>query len=343
MASPCRTWPRLRLNAVAKVKLANVSPRAFSEARGRLMLMIGPHGAVMAKWPRKRGKAKQGYDLYRQLEFGAMAKWAASPLDLDLGTAVEMAKGTEQVPRDILMMAMQGGYYEIVSPEGIVWEQARMTTNAQYILDQVTDAPGALLYRSPTGWMGLLPGIDGQVLQTRGDTVIWGAPDGAPSQQLYGRNTWAGDSTSNYGTKGAYYRPLAPHSITGLVGEIDQFRTGEFYWGVYEVDSAYTITAVVAKTLPFVKIANAVEAKPAWFNSPAPVEVGKNYALLLTRSSSPGNTPAGLRAGSGDPTAVPTQPTNRYLAYATNDPQVGQTIGNTGDNPYSYGVFALRG
>lgn len=46
---------------------------------------------------------------------------AANPTGPDLATAIHMAKGTEQVPRDILTMAAMARYYTFVAPDGSTW------------------------------------------------------------------------------------------------------------------------------------------------------------------------------------------------------------------------------
>lgn len=328
---------------MAKVKLGNIAPRAFPETRGRVMLSDTKHGAVMSKWPRKRGKAKSGYDLYRQLEFGKIAKWCANPLDLDLGTAIEMAKGTEQVPRDIMMMAAIGGYYEIVSPEGLVWEQARMTTNAQYILDQVTFDPGSLLWRAPVGWLGLPAGLPGQVLVSDGNQPFWGAGSGGGAGVVCTANTWQGTSSSNYASKGVLWEPLAPFTVLSAYGRFTAVSGASYRWGVYAVNASYTITAVVSQTPLYVAPSAGQRAVILDFPAPVTLAQGQRYALLFTRTDSTNTTPSGLHAGSGDGRNIPINQTNRYLAYARNNPGIGHSPNADGPNPYAYGVKALLG
>lgn len=303
------------------------------------MLMIGPHGAVMAKWPRKRGRAKQGYDLYRQLEFGQMAKWAANPLDLDLATAVEMAKGTEQVPRDIMMMAMQGGYYEIVSPEGIVWEQARMTTNAQYILDQVTDVRGAILYRAEQGWMGLLPGLDGQTLAIQHQQPFWGEPSGMPSASMYGANTWGGESTTASATKGQVYVPILDHQISALVSWATEINGAEYRWSIWRISATNVLEELIANANSFIASASGAKATVSPFPAPVSLHANVRYGLLFTRLDGTNTSPAGLRGGGEDPLNLPIVQTDAYLRYDKKTLSVGDTPSTTGSNPYAYGAL----
>lgn len=70
------------------------------------------------------------------------------------------------VPRDVLQMAAMGVYYEITDEDGNEWKGWRMVqANAQFMLDQVTNVPGSMLYRAPVGWLGLPIGGFGQTLR----------------------------------------------------------------------------------------------------------------------------------------------------------------------------------
>lgn len=325
---------------MVKVKLANVDPRAFSEARGKFVISATKHGAVVGKWPKKRGPAKEGYNLYRQLEFGLLAKWAASPFDLDLGTAIEMAKGTEQVPRDILMMTMIGGYYEIVAPDGTVWEQARMSTNPQYILDNVTFEHGAMLYRNPVGWLGLPPGTDGQVLCMHDQQPFWGQPTGQPSQSLYASNAWGSASSTASATKGQVYKPLIDHEITALVSWATEVLGAQYQWSIWRTGTGYKLEELMGRSAIATAPDSAAVARV--LNFPAPVRLYANieYALLFTRLDGSSTSPAGLRSGGDDPTSAPIHKTDTYLRFNTTLPALGQTPDTTGSNPYSYGLIA---
>lgn len=328
---------------MAKAKLGNIDPRAFSEARGRIMLSDTKHGAVFSKWPKKRGKAKSGYNFYRQTEFGLIAKWAANPLDLDLGTAVEMARGTEQVPRDILMMAAMGLYYEIVSPTGIVWESARMTSNPQYILDLVSSEYGGMLWRDTIGWVRLAPGMPGQVLLSDGNRPYWGAAGPAAGGLVGASNIWEGSSTSNYASKGALVIPILPFTVVAMYGNLSEIAGQTYRWGIYEVNASNTILAVVAQTAPWVAPGTQLIATAQYLPTPVTLTVGKRYAFLLTRTSGTNTTSCGLRAGTRDAAGAPLAGTNTYLAYARNNPGIGDTVGASGDNPYSYGFLGQMG
>lgn len=328
---------------MAKVKLANLDPRAFLEVRGSIMLSDTKHGPVVSKWPKKRGKAKTGYDFYRQTEFGAIAKWAANPLDLDLGTAIEMAKGTEQVPRDILMMAMMGLYYVPIGPDGTTYEAARMTTNAQYILDQVTFDVGDMLWRAEIGWLGLKPGMPGQVLVSDGTRPYWGGAGPASGGVFAASNTWQNASTTNYASKGFVIKPLWPFTIIAVWGPVSEVAGQQYKWGLYEISGSNTILAVERLTPSWVAPTTQIIATPAFFTSPITVSPSKRYVMLHTRMSATNTTSSGLRGGDWDSRGLPLDQVNTYMHFAQTNPSIGQSASTTGANPPAHTILAQIG
>lgn len=159
---------------MAKIDEASLTPDATASSRGRVVIHRTKNGAVAQKWPKPRGKWNTPADFYRQQEFGQVARGVASPQPAMLRTAINYARGSDQVARDILMMAAYGTLYEINHLDGTPVEYYRVVApNAQLILDQVTDTPGAMLYRSPLGWLEIPPGSDGELLGITGQTPQW--------------------------------------------------------------------------------------------------------------------------------------------------------------------------
>lgn len=325
---------------MAKVKLGNVSPRAFPETRGRFMLSDTKHGAVVSKWPRSRPPAKTGYDYYRQTEFGLIAKWAANPLDLDLATAVEMAKGSEQVPRDILMMAAMGLYYEIVDPVGHVWESARMTTNPQYILDGITTEIGSMLFRAPVGWLGLPAGQPGQILATTGPQPYWTPAPAGTGGSIYTANQWGGASTSLFASKGVLIQPISPFTITAAYAPVAEVAGQSYKWGLYEIGPTSTITAVLSLSATYTAPATATTYRVVPLGAPPVLQPGTRYALLFTRTSATNTTSCGLNAGTGNCRSIPVIQSNTYLQYAQTNPAPGHTLSSSGTDAASHGLIA---
>lgn len=157
---------------MAKVDLANLAPGATPLSRKRFLVRDTKHGPVASGWPVSRGAPKTPYDFYKQAEFWYAAKMAANPYPLDLGTAIEMVKGTTLVPRDWLMMCAYGRAYIIENPDGSQWSNYRdMAPNVQYVLDLLGRTAGDLIYANNDGWYTLPRGNAGNLL-----TIVNGLP-----------------------------------------------------------------------------------------------------------------------------------------------------------------------
>lgn len=179
---------------MVKIKPGPTEQVSLPRSRGRFLAYRTADGrAWVQAWPKKRGKAKQGGARYQQQEFALVASWAASPEPIAFQTAMELVKGSDNVPRDILMMASYGTFYTFNMPDGITPVSYRMVApNAQLILDQVTDVPNSMLWRSPIGWVALPVGNDGDFLSYTESGPIWTA---APTP---GGNANAASPTSPY-------------------------------------------------------------------------------------------------------------------------------------------------
>lgn len=157
---------------MAKVYLLSPQQGNTPRSKGDFLVLATKHGWVAQKWPKKRGAAKTPYDRWRHKEFGLVANMVSSPIDLDYGTALEMVKGTTYVPRDFLMMCVFANAYVIKNPDGTEWTRYRdMTNNPQYMLEQLTNTPGALIVRGDEFWTYLPPASNGDVL-----TMVDGMP-----------------------------------------------------------------------------------------------------------------------------------------------------------------------
>lgn len=107
---------------MAKIRPGPLHPDAFPHHRGVLYTRDTRHGAVVQAWPTRRKKANDRQSVWWREVFKIAAEMAANPHPLDYGTAVEMVKGTEYVPRDWLMKCIYGNAYEVVLPDGTTME-----------------------------------------------------------------------------------------------------------------------------------------------------------------------------------------------------------------------------
>lgn len=142
------------------MKVKGINPTQLGDLRspGRADTHITKYGMHIQKWPRPRGRAKEGYNLYRQIEFGIAAQLAAHPEPVAYQTAIHQTKGTTWMPRDLLVRAAMGVAYTIRLRDGTVFTPQRdLTSNPLYYMDLISDIPGSILYRSDIGWVGLDP------------------------------------------------------------------------------------------------------------------------------------------------------------------------------------------
>lgn len=104
-----------------KIKFAPLGSKALTTTLAGAYLRDTKHGPVVQQKPTHNVGLKTPIARAWQTRFGFAARMASSAGYLDYATAVEMAKGTEQVPRDILTMAALGTYYQIIDPDGFRW------------------------------------------------------------------------------------------------------------------------------------------------------------------------------------------------------------------------------
>jgi len=153
-------------------------PRGISgqtpRVRGAFYTIDSKWGQRAIAWPPKRPKAKSGYALWKNKEFGIAAAMSANPFSLDYIFADAWTKGTQQVPRDFLMMCAYGRAFEIEDIRGNVWRSYRnVNPNPQQILDQITEEPGSLLFRDTDFWRGLAKANNGNVMMLSGGKPSW--------------------------------------------------------------------------------------------------------------------------------------------------------------------------
>lgn len=135
-------------------------------------------GFIVSKWPRKRGPKATAAQLEQRNAFTQSIIWARDPLSSDVTTAQEYTKNTGYLVRDVIQSAMFGLVVDCYTKDGKHWIGRRMAANnIQAQLDSIDDTVGSMLFRGPTGWVGLTPGVVGQVLEISPTTELpaWGA------------------------------------------------------------------------------------------------------------------------------------------------------------------------
>lgn len=166
-------------------------PDTYITVRGVVYVRQTRWGAIAQKWPRPGPRGNSAGQKFRRVEFGMVAASLSQRHPLEYETAVNLAKGTNWVPRDILMMTQLGTFYEIVDETGKVYRSFRqMVSNVQDVLDQLTNIPGALIVRRTDFWEYIEPGNAGDALQMFGGFPEWapipGIGPGGDTQTEFG-------------------------------------------------------------------------------------------------------------------------------------------------------------
>jgi hypothetical protein len=283
---------------MAKIYPQALSPDTVNGAPGRYVIRDTKQGIVAQAWPKKQKPAKSGYRYYQQTEFGIAGRWAANPLSIDYMSAVEMAKGTEQVPRDVLMSAMMGTYYEIITEDGQVWKGGRVTNpNVQYILDTLDPEVGAVIFRDEIGWIAMAPGEDGEVLTMQLGKPAWlpnegGGGGGGGNKLCYSWQVQA--DTLNFATQGNRFRSYQPMAvekvgclISGVIGAVYKMTV----WHL----TGTTLTTLLGETVTWIPVTSG----NLYYELPLDVVAnflpGNDYAVLVTRTDATATTPCLLR------------------------------------------------
>lgn len=98
---------------MAKILPANLAPDALPRVRGVLITRISRGVIIAQMWPRKRGKPTNWNVIFTSKQFSYAAQMAANPEPMSLISAINMTKGSDWMPRDLLVRAAFGKAYEI--------------------------------------------------------------------------------------------------------------------------------------------------------------------------------------------------------------------------------------
>lgn len=321
---------------MAKVVPGPLTLGAIPRARGTFYLRSSPNGVVAQRWPRKRpGGPKTPYDFYRQKEFAYAAQWASSPEPLAQQTAVEMTRGTQQVPRDFLMMCSYGTAYELVMPDGRVLEVARhMTNNPQYMLDLITEDVGSMIWRADEGWIKV-PGsaYEGLVLTWANGQPQWQPPAGGSGGLGNDLQWWSqapvGSTNDSKATQAMIFNVTDDMQVAGLCSSVLGYDGRTFKLSLAKLDnhnSGGEITAIYQT--PEITVANCVSGRAytlsADLDDVIALAAGEAWATLTTRTDGSGSDDPRVQTSNGLNNAV-NWPAQRvaYARTGTNDPGIG--------------------
>lgn len=283
-----------------KIKPASADPDAVPHGLKKVQIRNTRWGIVAQKRPGKPKKPPTKLQQQYRQRFALAARMASDPTSLDLRTAIEMAKGTEQVPRDILTMAALGRYYEIVGPDGELWGHVEGPT---------ATAPD----ETPPPEPDLPPATDEDEMQ-------WTHWDAAWSTATSG---------SAYAFKGVILTPRETRTLRALYAIFTADAAGTYRAAVGEIDAANKIVAVTLSEQ--VTVATTARQLIAW-DIEAKLTAGTRSFLLFGRTD---QTPTfALNCAFSDAPRWLWPVTHHSSArLAQTEPQIGHTLDTTGGNP----------
>lgn len=134
---------------------------------------------VLRAWPKKRPgpmSAKQ----QASVEKFTQAAMATKMMDAgDQTLARDLTKGTNALPRDLLMQALYGRLGTVFMDDGTRMYSMASLRDASGLLDIFTQQEGAILFRKSDFWWYLPIGLEGQVLKVGSDGLpYWGTGGG---------------------------------------------------------------------------------------------------------------------------------------------------------------------
>jgi hypothetical protein len=246
------------------------------------------YGNIVSSWPRKRpGPGTPAQQTARQ-NFAKVCKQIKYAIPEDMIAAIEFTQGTGLLPRDVLMAAAFGTLITGYLKDGRVLYGARvMADEIQPLLDGITSIPGSMLFRGPTGWIGVPPGNPGDVLTYQGS-----AQPPAWTDPTFGTFTGAATSsaiasatdTSGYACKGNFFLPIFDISLVGFTWAGDADATADYWLTVYAM-SGNTIAGIASDQGPF----SLPTTTQAWFAFggliPTPLVAGTEYVIAVRVSN----------------------------------------------------------
>lgn len=165
---------------------------------------------VVSTWPKPKGPNRTPAEAQAESDFTRLAKAQLDVTAVDRVAAEAIAKGSQYTWRDVIGRAMVGRLIDVVPAT----PDAFNLIDAQLLLDQISDQPGAMLMRAEVGWVALLNPEGLRV-------VAWDADTGMPiwSDGPVGPEGPAGPTgaTGPAGATGAT-GPAGPTGATGATG-----------------------------------------------------------------------------------------------------------------------------
>lgn len=199
-----------------KLDPAQLDPRALPHLVKTLNVRATKWGIVVQRRPRPGSRKFSKLQRQWQTAFGIAARMASSPHPIEYQTAIEMAKGTQQTPRDILTMAALGSYYVVRHPDGTEWPKV----------------PGPIVGSTDPN----APPIEPPIEKTRWAEMNWNLWD-----QAWNTST----QTAAYAFKGGFFTPHIEVNLKGVGSVLTAYKAGQYRAAIGRAQPDGTITEVI--------------------------------------------------------------------------------------------------
>lgn len=308
------------------------------QIRGSFYIRQTRWGTVLQKWPRKRPRNNNPYRAYREAEFAYAATFTKYVEPIELQTAIALSKDTLLLPRDLLVMASYGNFFDFTLPDGTpVMTRTQVAPNPQLVLDMVTDVTGSLLFRADVGWVGVNPGNENDVLTMVGGYPAWAAGGGGGGAALQSLTaTYNTVDSTAAATKGLLFEPNVDCAIVSIAMSGNQFPNGDHELVITKLSSA-TVTDVLFRATKATLSSPQRDQLYFEVSLDDPLLAGERYALTLSYKAGTGSSVERLVSANGGYLGFDVKNTiNQRLSVASNNVDVGTvfTIGTNPTGPY---------
>lgn len=276
-----------------KIDSGQLSPRQLASLLKGVNVRATRHGVVIQKWPRGRGGKATERERQNRARFGLAARMASNPIWLDRGTAEEMAKGTQQVPRDILTMAAMGNYYVIRRPDGTIYERLQSPI---YVPPEPDPPP---------------PPDPGSIWDR--EKMLWTHYDSAWDSAY---------DTSSFCFKGTRIEPDETFDIDGGATILNRVATAQYKMIIAEINFFGSIVSTVESTATTATIAGQGLLQ---FDITATLTAGTSYAILVGRTNSSATYALPIAVNNPPSWLFPVDPSN-WVRIANTAPGPGNIL-----------------
>lgn len=339
---------------MAKVTGLHQSPRAPSMRRA-VSFAPGRAGMIARAWPnntKRKLSPKQQEAVEAFREAALIAKYAPAT---DQMRSRELARGSQFLPRDLQYMAIFGRLCTLYFKDG----QRRYQLASRYDLTELLDIlgfkPGSILLRGPEFWEVLEPPEDPSLLISASGKPQWATPGqagvGSGSAPVsFAARSWS-VSSSNYATKGTYFRPSQPFLFTGSEAICYGFALTPQQRMTLALVSGSTIDDEIEQILwtsEWKNIPTAPDLIHRWeVDEPIQLLPGATYLLALTMYSNSDTTSVRVVYPSdpynGMMLGAPAEPLLGSAQYPTRELAVGMKPAQQGNAVYAMWPLAQAG